>query len=113
MYKTLNNEIAVPQEDLGVQQNPRAIEATYSGQKLKQTSELKHQFVARTIRPLSATSRYIHFGLNGVINRSWGFQTRSFTSQNMNALALTVPKIPEVVKSLHPHFHKISAAITV
>ena len=52
------------------------------------------------------------FGLNGV-NRSWGFQTRSFTSQNMNALALTVPEIPEVVKSLYPHFHKISAAITV
>ena len=53
------------------------------------------------------------FGLNGVINRSWGFQTRSFTSQNMNALALTVPEILEVVKSLYPHFHKISAAITV
>ena len=53
------------------------------------------------------------FGLNGVINRSWGFQPRSFTSQNMNALALTVPKIQEVVKSLYPLFHKISAAITV
>ena len=52
------------------------------------------------------------FGLNGV-NRFWGFQTRSFTSQNMNAIALTVPEIPEVVKSLYPHFHKISAAITV
>ena len=31
----------------------------------------------------------------------------------MNVLALTVSKIPEVVKSLYPHFHKLSAAITV
>ena len=53
------------------------------------------------------------FGRNGVINRSWGFETRSFTSQNMKALALTVPEKPEVVKTIYPHFRNISAAITV
>ena len=53
------------------------------------------------------------FGRNGVINRSWGFETRSFNSQNMKALALTVPEKPEVVKTIYPHFRNISAAITV
>ena len=48
------------------------------------------------IDPLVQQGDISTFGLNGVINRSWGFQTRSFTSQDMNALAVTVPKIPEV-----------------
>ena len=53
MYKILNQEIAVPPEDLGLQRNPRATRGNYTQDKLivprTQTNELKHHFVARTI----------------------------------------------------------------
>ena len=53
LYKVLHEEVAVPQQDLGISRNTRATRGLYTTYKLHvpqtKTTELRNHFVARTI----------------------------------------------------------------
>ena len=53
LYKILRQDVAVPQEDLGIQRNNRAARGLFTKDKLivprANTTELKNHFVSRTI----------------------------------------------------------------
>ena len=53
LYKVLHEEVAVPQQDLGITRNPRATRGRYTTHKLHvpqtSTTVLRYHFVARTV----------------------------------------------------------------